>query len=185
LDPVSCYPGQFLFTEGDDAYEMYFVIIGHFVLIHDFSSSLVLPKDAINPETESFNIPFIQYNDNAYFGDNDCLIKDAKGRLSSKAFRQSTCLTTTEGNQTDVMTLHKKSLMEILEDFPKMKKYMFDVAREKKIYHEALFESINMRYNSSPREMSSMVKWRMDEINEEETTFMSFKRQLRKKKEQS
>ena len=162
LDPVSCYPGQFLFTEGDDAYEMYFVIIGKFVLIHDFSTTLTLPKDTINPETESFNIPFIQYNDNAYFGDNDCLIEDRNGRLSSKALRQSTCLTTTEGNQTDVMTLHKKHLIEILEDFPKMKKYMFEVAYEKKLYHETLFDAIKMRYNHSPKDMNSMVKWRMD-----------------------
>ena len=126
---MSCYPGQFLFTEGDDAYEMYFVVIGHFVLIHDFSNSLMLPKDTINAETESFNIPFIQYNDNAYFGDSDCLMLDVrKEKLSSKAFRESTCLTTTEGNQTDVMTLHKKRLWEILEAFPKMKKYMLEVA---------------------------------------------------------
>ena len=75
--------------------------------------------------------------------------------------------------------------MDVLENFPKMQDYMFQVAAEKKRYHQILFEAIKGKYNSNMKDMLNMVKWRMDKINEEETTFMSFKRQLKKKKEQS
>lgn len=63
------YRGDLLYSEGDVAEEIYFVISGSFTLYVDASDMLKLPPGKIDPSCEAFNLPYAQYSVGSYFGD--------------------------------------------------------------------------------------------------------------------
>ena len=176
------YPGDFLFTEGDEANEIYFVSKGNFILYMDLSPVLSLPYGTIQPVTQAFNVPYLSYGGQSFFGDSDCIIEDNSiSSGNAKAYRDSTCLT--EEMISYLFVLKKKDLIGALEGFPKMLSYVISVAAEKLAYHNDLIQAIITRFRSSEKEKNALIKYRMSGDQEHLTTFMSFKRQLKRKKQ--
>jgi CRP-like cAMP-binding protein len=72
LRPRSVFQGEMLFSQGDVADEVYFVIQGGFTKYVDLSDVLDLPPNLIDPSEEAFNVPYVTYVSGSYFGDSDC-----------------------------------------------------------------------------------------------------------------
>ena len=54
------YMGDLLYSEGDLADEVYFVMSGSFFLYKDISDMIILPEKLIDKESQAFNVPFLQ-----------------------------------------------------------------------------------------------------------------------------
>ena len=81
------YRGDYLYSEGDLADEVLFVIKGSFYILKDISGMISLPEKLIDKETQAFNVPFLRYGEGAYFGDEDCLIEiDTEDVLDTKKY---------------------------------------------------------------------------------------------------
>ena len=76
-----------MYSEGDLADEVLFVIKGSFYILKDISGMISLPEKLIDKETQAFNVPFLRYGEGAYFGDEDCLIEiDTEDVLDTKKY---------------------------------------------------------------------------------------------------
>lgn len=67
------YRGDILFSQGDIAEEVFFVLDGGFTLYVDVSDQLTLESGTIDPVKDAFNVPYSLYVQGSYFGDSDCL----------------------------------------------------------------------------------------------------------------
>ena len=54
------YRGDLLYSEGDLADEIIFVLSGTFYLFKDISDMIQLPEKLIDKESQAFNVPFLQ-----------------------------------------------------------------------------------------------------------------------------
>lgn len=134
LKPRKLYRGDLLYSEGDVAEEIYFVLNGSFTLYVDASELLKLQPGTIDPACEAFNIPYTQYGMGSYFGDQDCLI-DLNQPTHIKSYRDSTA----EANDDcDIQVIKKRALEEQLQRFPEYRNYMVLLAKEKTRYTKIL-----------------------------------------------
>lgn len=73
LQPLNLFDNDILFSQGDLAEEIFFVLHGKVLLLTDITDvidfSLYLTAEV------SFNVPISVYSDGSYFGDNDVLFK--------------------------------------------------------------------------------------------------------------
>jgi CRP-like cAMP-binding protein len=62
------YRGEVLYSEGDGAEDIYFVLGGQIQLYFDISDIIDFPEDVIS-QHKGFNVPIVLYQDGSYFGD--------------------------------------------------------------------------------------------------------------------
>lgn len=67
------FDNDILFSQGDQAEEVYFIFRGSCIILIDLSE-IVDMNDLIKKD-QSFNVPLVFYNFSSYFGDNDVLTK--------------------------------------------------------------------------------------------------------------
>ena len=86
------YRGDLLYSEGDLADEIIFVLDGTFYLYKDISDMIILPEKLIDKESQAFNVPFLRYGIGSYFGDQDCMteIENVDEDETRKFYREST-----------------------------------------------------------------------------------------------
>ena len=174
------YQGDILYSQGDIADEVIFVLNGSFSLYIDISDKIELPDKLIDRETNAFNVPFSLYRQGSYFGDEDVLVDIDLQDLdndTNKVYRNCTV----EANEdAEIMTIKKRHLMEPLSRFIHIRRYMMLIAKEKLNYHNILIESILERYKDVSQR-KKLIDLRMQE--QYITLHMSLKRTLRKNKE--
>jgi len=155
------YRGDLLFSEGDVADEVIFVMKGSFTLYCDISDKITLPEKLIDKEHQAFNVPFARYGKGSYFGDEDILrdIYTEKSDIILKHYREATCETTDDA---EIMVIKKKQLVDQLNVFKSIKEYMWKIAREKKNYHKVLQASILIRYNDE-EDKKTLIQQRMQD----------------------
>ena len=78
LKAKKLYQGDILYSEGDTADEITFIISGSVTLYQDISDLIELPEKLIDIEKDAFNVPFTLYRTGSYFGDEDVLLTDAR-----------------------------------------------------------------------------------------------------------
>ena len=61
MRPKKLYQNDILYSEGDVADEVIFVLTGSFSLYVDISDKIELPDKLIDKETNAFNVPFSLY----------------------------------------------------------------------------------------------------------------------------
>ena len=67
------YRGDLLFSEGDLADEIIFVLNGTVYLYKDISDMTKLPDKLIDRERQAFNVPYLRQGVGSFFGDEDCI----------------------------------------------------------------------------------------------------------------
>ena len=121
------YKGDILYSEGDVAEEIIFILSGTFTMHVDFSETIKLPEQhekAIN----SFNVPIVAYSDGSYFGDDDILADidlEVNHNENDKIFRSFTVEANTDA---EIMTIKKRHLQEQLQRFKDIGHYMIQIA---------------------------------------------------------
>lgn len=73
LHPHKVFSCDYLYSEGQVAQELYFVTNGSFSLYMDLSAVIPDLPSIIDPESEAFNVPYIIYTMESFFGDHDFL----------------------------------------------------------------------------------------------------------------
>ena len=176
LKPRKIYRFDSLFSQGDAAEEIYFVLKGSFALLIDIAEHIDCEKYDIVRETESFNVPFNSYSDGSYFGDEDtlCELKQDEEGEQNKRYRKTT---SSAQKDTDVMFIKVTALKEQLEEFPKIKQHLTEVANEKINYFNVLIAKVTEFYKYH-EDKDKIIRIRLEADFREITTYMSMKRQL-------
>lgn len=165
------YAGDILFSEGDVAEEIIFVIKGNFDYYKDISDMISLPDKLIDIHRQAFNVPFAQYVRESYFGDEDTLFSSSELNSSRssrigvliqdednhKCFRAATAVCVDDA---EVLVIKRRQISEELNRFRPVGKLMKEMASEKREYHKILINSILSRYRNSD-EMLRQVAQRM------------------------
>lgn len=77
LKSKNLYKNDIVFSEGDIADEIIFVLRGSVTLFVDISDLVELPEGTIDDQNQAFNVPIVVYNKGSYFGDEDVLFDAA------------------------------------------------------------------------------------------------------------
>lgn len=165
LKLMSLYDNDILFSQGDQAEEIFFVYHGSILLYVDVLDFINM-EPFIKPESV-FNIPLCIYSNGSYFGDNDML-------LQRNGFRTSTAICQQDSQ---VYAIKNNTLEECFEKFDRIKQMMLKIAEEKTKYYHALKEEIKQKYRSK-RDQEKVIK---DKKSDEWTNYMSLKRNMVKK----
>lgn len=72
LGQKDIFRDEVLYSEGDGAEDIYFLLEGKIILYFDISELIELPDGTIEPH-QGFNVPIIMYQDGSHFGDQECL----------------------------------------------------------------------------------------------------------------
>ena len=166
LKNMNLYDNDILFSQGDQAEEIFFMYHGsvlHYIDITDFVEMKALDKG------KCFNIPFSIYTNGSYFGDNDVLLQK-NGYRTTTAICHSDC---------HIYSIKINNLEECIDKFPKVKQTMIRIAREKVKYYKILKDEIKHKYRRHVQQ-DKLIK---DKRGDEWTSYMSQKRQMVKKKE--
>lgn len=173
------YRGDLLYSEGDLADEIIFVLKGTFYLFKDISDMINLPEKLIDKESQAFNVPFLKYGAQAYFGDEDCIAEIDQDDIpdTKKYYRESSveCV-----DDAEILVAKRRQLIDELNKFDEIKEFMKNLAKDKKVYHHTLINSILNRYND-PVESKVLIEQRMNDYSI--TTHMSLKQALKKSKD--
>ena len=118
------YRGDLLYSEGDLADEIIFVLDGTFYLYKDISDMIILPEKLIDKESQAFNVPFLRYGIGSYFGDQDCMteIEDMdESSTTRKYYRESTaeCI-----EDSEILVIKRRQFVDELNKFTKIKSFM-------------------------------------------------------------
>ena len=144
------------------------------MLFIDISTMINLPTDYLNEMTQSFNVPYSQFGQGTYFGDQECLTQLDKIFPWMGKQRPSRDSTAIADKVTGiVLTIKKTVLLECLKNFTAIKLYMEALAEEKLRSHLTQISSIVDRYNDN-QYRSEMISEK--KINWDQTTRMSLKR---------
>lgn len=121
----------------------------------------------------------MRYAGGAYFGDEDCIAEIELDDIpeSKKYYRESTAETIDDA---EILVIKRRQMIDELNKFYNIKDYMNKIAKEKKLYHKTLLNSILSRYNN-PEEAKTLIDQRMEDRLM--TTHMSLKQALKKNKE--
>ena len=119
------YQGDIVYSEGDTADEIIFVISGSVSLYQDISSRVDIPSDRVDTEQHAYNAPFSLYRAGSYFGDEDILVTDLRPGIDDEDFNfeKKTNRTSTAEAATDVsfMAIKKRHLVGELYRFPEIR----------------------------------------------------------------
>lgn len=166
LKMMNMYDNDILYSQGDQAEELFFVDIGSILLYIDVLDFLNM--EPFHTSDEIFNIPMCIYSDGSYFGDNDMMLNKNGYRTSTAVCQQDT----------QIYAIKSASLDECLKEYPRIRKIMFKIAEEKQKYYTALKDEIKNKYRNK-RDQEKLIK---DKKHDEWTYYMSLKRKLVKKK---
>ena len=143
------YRGDILFSEGDIADEVVFVLNGSIHLYKDISDLVPLPEKLIDEQSQAFNVPFARYGSSSFFGDEDCLMELLNDKSSAKKlYRESTAEVVDDA---ELYVIKRRQLTDELNKFSGIKTQMVAAAYHKKEYHKTLINAILTRY-SDPQE---------------------------------
>lgn len=81
LKMMNLYDNDILYSQGDQAEELFFVDIGSILLYVDVLDFLNM--EPFHTTDQVFNIPMAIYSDGSYFGDNDMLLNKNGYRTST------------------------------------------------------------------------------------------------------
>jgi CRP-like cAMP-binding protein len=72
LKSLNLFDNDILFSQGDQAEEIFFIFHGSVLLYIDLSE--IVDMRSIVKEDSCFNVPLAIYSNSSYFGDNDVLL---------------------------------------------------------------------------------------------------------------
>jgi CRP-like cAMP-binding protein len=157
---MNLFDNDILFSQGDQAEELFFVFQGSALLYIDIMD--VIDMRSFVKHESCFNVPIAAYSSGSYFGDNDVLLQ-RNGYRSHTAVCQEDC---------QVYTIKNDVLLERLEKFESIKSIMLQIAEEKQKYYIVLNEELKKKYKSK-RHVEDLY---LDKKNDEWTFYMSLKR---------
>ena len=155
------YQGDILYSQGDVADEVVFVLNGSFSLYIDISDKIELPEKDFDKETQAFNVPFSLYRMGSYFGDEDVLV-DIDFQVDNDSHKLYRSCTVEANEDAEIMTIKKRHLLDQLQRFVEIRRYMMLIAKEKINYHNILIESILERYKDVGQR-NKLIELRMTE----------------------
>lgn len=140
LDRIRNFKNDLIFSEDDQAGELFFIITGSVLQLFDISEHIKMEPWVSDDQT--FNLPIALFSAGSYFGDNGIL--DLGDRLHS-AHRSHTAVC-----QEDCVFLKIsiKNLKPILDDFPQVQHQMASIAQEKKKYFQNLISVQKQKYSN-------------------------------------
>ena len=110
---------------------MFFILKGRIKLYYDYNDGI----------GEVENIPFIAYKEGSYFGDTDVLVGQKEGRDG----------TAESENETNVLVINKKKLLEILAKHEDEYERMLHVAHERRNNHLEMIQQAIEKYEAEGR----------------------------------
>lgn len=165
LKRMNMFDNDILFSQGDKAEEIFFVLNGTVLLMMDLTE--IVDMSLFISEEQSFNIPLAIYTASSYFGDNDVL-------LSRNANRSSTAICQTD---CQLFSLNIAILNDCLSKHTHVKKTMHKIAVQKEKYYQVLKDELQLKYKKKAAQEQLINQKK----NEEWTFYMSLKRQMVKK----
>ena len=130
------HENDILYSQGDSADEIYFLLLGSVLLYVDITDHVDM--SSIIPQQQSFNVPIAMYGSSSYFGDNDVL-------LSNNGYRSHTAICQ---DVIQLYTIRRELIFDCLKKFEKIKEIMLNIAHEKKIYLEGLNDDLVRKHRS-------------------------------------
>ena len=97
-----------LFSEGDSAVDIYFILVGQFKLYFDCSDTIELDIPTINLKKQAFNVPFSLQYAGSYFGDEDCFKSMLSGQSEAVNIRECTAVSY---EASEILTVNKHNLL--------------------------------------------------------------------------
>ena len=130
------FDNDILFSQGDQAEEIFFIFHGGVLLYVDLSE--IVDMKQFVKEDSAFNVPLAIYSNGSYFGDNDVLLQ-RNGYRSITGICQGDC---------QIYAIKNNMLDECLDKNNKIKKTMVKIAEEKQKYYEVLKDELRLKYKS-------------------------------------
>lgn len=165
LKSLNLFDNDILFSQGDQAEEIFFIFHGGVLLYVDLSE--IVDMKQFVKEDSAFNVPLAIYSNGSYFGDNDVLLQ-RNGYRSITGICQGDC---------QIYAIKNNMLDECLDKNNKIKKTMVKIAEEKQKYYEVLKDELRLKYKSK-RQLEQLFN---DKKEEQWTSYISLKRQMVKK----
>lgn len=123
-----------------DHFLVFFILKGSVVMHIDLNDPLINPdykpkerNEDDNDEDDAYNVPFNLYVEGSYFGDSDCLYQKKQVVRECMAEAEQEC---------HLLVIKKSNLEDLLDQFPKIKSQMFNIAQEKRKYHKRLIQEL-------------------------------------------
>ena len=165
LSNMSMFDNDILFSQGDQAEELFFIFQGSCLIFVDLSE--IVDMSSLVKIDQSFNVPLAIYTKSSYFGDNDVM-------LQRNGYRTISCIC--QGD-CQIYSIKNSQLLECLEKNPSIKQMMMRIANEKNNYYEVLKDELRLKYRSK-RALDMLYDDRKDD---QWTFYISSKRQMVKK----
>lgn len=150
LELNSYFDNDILFSQGDQANEIFFIFQGGILLYIDITDFVDL-KGHIKPD-EGFNLPLAMFNSGSYFGDSDVMHKK-NGYRSQTAICQDDC---------QMYVINYENLMGTLDLFPDYKQQMERIAAEKTNYYYILMDEMKRKYKKGS-DIEAMIEHKGDD----------------------
>ncbi|CDW71963.1 cation channel family protein [Stylonychia lemnae] len=150
LKNMKIYKGDTLYSQGDHADEIYFILKGSVIMHIDLHDPTInpsyQPKQKTNEDEEddddSYNVPFNLYVEGSYFGDSDCLFQR---RLQRECMAEA-------DQECHLLVIKKGALEDLLDQFQDIKTQMQNIALEKRKYHRRLIQELLRKYREGSQE---------------------------------
>jgi CRP-like cAMP-binding protein len=130
------YRDDILYSEGDQASEILFILDGAIKLYFDCSHSLP-PNIEFNSRKQAFNVPFSLHPRGSYFGDEDAMLGDDQNA------RENTAVS---AESSEIIVIKRQALDSVLYEFPSIRSEMIKLTKEKIRYYNFLKEEVRRRY---------------------------------------
>uniref|UniRef100_A0A7S3CPI6 Cyclic nucleotide-binding domain-containing protein n=1 Tax=Strombidium rassoulzadegani TaxID=1082188 RepID=A0A7S3CPI6_9SPIT len=165
LKSLNLFDNDILFSQGDQAEEVFFIFHGSVLLYVDLSE--IVDMSIYVKEDSSFNVPLAIYSNGSYFGDNDVMLQ-RNGYRSMSGICNGDC---------QIYSIKNNMLEECLEKNPEIKATMLKIAEEKNNYYYVLKDELRLKYKSK-RTLEQLYQ---DKKDDQWTFYISLKRQMVKK----
>ena len=136
LKTLNLFDNDILFSQGDQAEEIFFIFHGSVLLYVDLSE--IVDMQTLVKGDKCFNVPLAIYSNSSYFGDNDVLLQ-RNGYRSITGICQGDC---------QIYAIKNILLEEVLEKNPKIQNTMLKIAEEKANYYQILKDELKIKYKS-------------------------------------
>ena len=165
LKNLNLFDQDILYSEGDQAEEIFFIFHGKVILYVDLSEFIDMSQ--FIQSDSAFNVPLAQYSHGSYFGDNDVI-------LQKNGYRSNTGIC--QGDS-QIYSIKNSMLEEVLDRHQRIKKTMHKIADEKQKYYQVLKDELKIKYKSK-RLLEQLY---LDKQIENWTDYISLKRKMVKK----
>lgn len=128
LQPMKMYKKDILYSQGDPAEDIFFIIKGRVKFFYETKVSeddrkLLKERNVQLPEPVPINL----HVEGNYFGDNDVLVNQGKDGRDSTAIAETEC---------QLLVIGKMQLADLLKKHPSVRREMKQVAAKRKQHHQ-------------------------------------------------